>query len=106
MKKILYILLVLISIIYICGCNDSNDSEDSYMGIVYEDVKITYDGSVHSITASNIPEGIETLYIGNGVSEVGIYTIRLMLFDEAGNFLKELSATLEIVDSAVQLPLV
>ncbi len=108
MRKILYILLILFSITFLVGCNEDKTDNDTPVvstEIVFESVVISYDGELHSIYAVNIPEGVTAEYNGNEVSEVGVHTVVLKLYDENNNLLEELTATIIIVEASdVELP--
>mgnify|MGYP003292600792 CR=1 FL=1 len=76
-------------------------------GVKFEDETFTYDGETHSIYISNLPKGLEVEYEGNEATEVGTHTVKAKIYDEKGNFLKELAATLKIINKHdVELPLV
>ena len=63
-----------------------------------------------------MPEGYVPVYLGNNVKDIGSYTVTAKIFDSEGNLVKELTATLNIVDKVnddnndekndVELPLV
>lgn len=44
-------------------------------GVVFENTTFKYDGKAHSIYASNLPEGTQASYSGNGKVVVGSYTV-------------------------------
>lgn len=75
--------------------------------IVFEDIKIPYDGEEHSVEVLGLPEGYTVEYTGNNVKEVGTYTVTAKIYDSAHTFVRELTATITIVEKAdVELPLV
>ena len=43
--------------------------------VVFENDTVTYDGQEHSITATNLPEGVTVTYEGNGKVNAGTYTV-------------------------------
>lgn len=49
--------------------------EEMIKDVVMEDLTVDYDGKTYSITATNIPEGIEVSYKGNNKSNPGEYTV-------------------------------
>lgn len=54
---------------------DDVNVEELIKDVVMEDLTVDYDGQKHSITATNVPEGVEVTYKGNDVSNPGEYTI-------------------------------
>ena len=103
MKKIIFILLLLLSFVFITGCNDEltdnnyqNDIDIS--SISFDDKTVVYDGNNHEILITNKPDNVVAVYVGNGVSEVGTYTIKVTLYDNQGNYIVELSAILTIIE--------
>ena len=90
MKKIFTIIfalallcLTLTSCDVINGLLGGNDGGDDDAGItaadlesvVFEDTTVTYDGGEKSIFATNVPEGVEVVYEGNGKINAGEYTV-------------------------------
>ena len=110
MKKIFYILLILISFVFLTGCqDDSVDLSKNYdfSAFSFESIEISYDGNEHSIYATNIPSGLVVEYEGNGVSEIGNHTVIVKLYTDSGEFIKEFSASINIVEQIdVELPFV
>ena len=110
MKKIFYILLVLLSFVFIAGCNEEQKSPTNSIdlsGVVFNDVEVSYDGSEHSIYVVNLPEGIKVVYEGNGVKTKGPHVVTAKLYDSNNNLIKELSAIITVVNpSDADLPLV
>ena len=94
MKKVLYILLILLSFVFITGCNDEeipSNNDIDLSEVLFEDVEVSCDGSEHSIFVLNLPEGVTAVYEGNGVTEKGVYTVTAKLYDSNGTLLKELT---------------
>ena len=122
MKKILYVLLILISLTFITSCNDANsnqgnenDDNGELSGVIFEDATFVYSEYVkYSIYVSNVPDGFIIYYEGNEVNEIGTHSVIVKIFDLEGNLLKELTATITIVEDTnmndnkndVELPLV
>lgn len=74
--------------------------------IVFESVKIIYDGENHSIYAHNLPDGFTVEYDGNGVKEIGIHTVVAEIYFN-NKLVIQLTATIEIEKAPdVELPLV
>ena len=111
MKKIIYLLLVLLTLIFVTSCKDDDDTKIDnppivnpdndgekidLSGVVFEGIEVTYDGKTYSIEVSNLPEGLNVSYVGNGVSEVGTYEVKAIIEDKEKNILKELTATIII----------
>lgn len=44
--------------------------------LAFEDVTVTFDGKLHSIEATGIPDGVTVTYEGNGVLAAGVYTVK------------------------------
>ena len=107
MKKIIYILLIVLSLAFVVGCNDSEEDNkivvdndgnpDVLPGVVLKDTTVYYNGEEHSILVTNLPSGIIAVYEGNKVSEVGEYLITARLYTTMGELLDELSAKLTIL---------
>ena len=109
MKKIIYLLLILLTMIFVTSCNDDNKTNIppivdpgnggetiDLSGVVFEGIEVTYDGKTYSIEVSNLPEGLNVSYVGNGVSEVGTHEVKAIIQDKEKNILKELTATIII----------
>ena len=74
--------------------------------LVFESLKVNFDGNTHSIYALNIPENVTVEYVGNGVSEEGSHTV-IAKFYYNEKLIKEITATITIVKNPnVELPLV
>ena len=70
-------------------------------------VEVSYDGEEHSIYVSNLPSNYTAIYTGNGVTEEGTHTVTAKVYDADNNLVKELTATITIVEKYdVELPLV
>ena len=114
MKKILYILLVLLSFTVVTGCNNRNQKPEpdnggetggiDLSGVVFKDMSVVRDGKEYSIKATNLPEGVIPVYEGEPQTEVGTYVFKVKLFDSYGILLKELTATLTIAEKQEQNP--
>jgi len=75
-------------------------------GIAFNDTEFTYDGEDKSVFISGtLPEGVTTQYFGNGVSEVGVYTVTVKFYFN-GTYMdgKDLSCTLTIKAADVTPP--
>jgi len=44
-------------------------------GVTFASQTVTYNGEAHSITATNIPSGVDVTYEGNGKTNVGVYIV-------------------------------
>lgn len=115
MKKILYLILILFSLVSLAACNEKEDNTTNNQdespidlsGVVFEGIEVVYDGEEHSIYAYNLPNGVSVSYVGNGVKEVGTHTVVAKLYDGDNILLKELTATITVINAKdADLPLV
>ena len=111
MKKILYILLFILTLSFLAGCNESetpepddNGNDEILAGVVFESKSFTYDGNQKSIRATNVPVGIIPVYEGNYQTEVGEYTVTVKFFNDEGEFIGELTAVLTILPASGSEP--
>ena len=73
----------------------------------FDSVEVDYDGKAHSIYVENLPEGYVVSYVGNGVTEVGVYTVVAKVRNENLEVVYVFTATITIYESTiVELPLV
>lgn len=72
--------------------------------VVFTGKSVTYDGNVHSLEATNLPDGVSVTYIGNNQTNVGTYTVLAVFSGDSANYnaIANMSATLTIVQSTVQ----
>ena len=65
-------------------------------GVTFLDATFTYDGNEHTLTASNVPLGVDVLYLGVPQKEVGEYEVTAVFSYELVE-IKRMTATLTIV---------
>ena len=53
--------------------------------VSFSDTTVEYDGLPHFIFATEVPEGVSVMYVGNGQMSVGKYVISAYFFDESNN---------------------
>lgn len=83
------------------------DDTIDFTSVVFEGITVLYDGNSHSIYVVNLSDDYTVTYEGNGVKEIGNYTVVAKIFDKDNNLVHELTATIAIVESTdVELPLV
>ncbi len=72
--------------------------------VVFADKSVTYDGTTHSLEATNLPDGVTVMYIGNNQTNVGKYNVVAIFSGDAVNYnpIANKTATLTIVQSAAQ----
>ena len=86
------------------SCGGKNPPE--LKGITFDSAEFTYDGNEKSIAISGtLPEDVSVKYSGNGVTEVGVYTVvAKFYFNDEYMEGKDLTATLTIKEPAVTPP--
>ena len=114
MKKVLYLLLVVLSLAVLAGCGDENGennpedivtlptevpSQVDLSKIKLENVTFEYDGNQHSIEVSNLPSGYTVSYIGNDVATIGTHTVMAFISNEKNEIVLTLTATITIVET-------
>ncbi len=78
------------------------------VGVVFDDIEVTWDGNVHSVCVLNLPNGVSVSYQNNDKTEVGEYQV-VASFDTGNNYfplddmlaklvIKELMHTISFVD--------
>ena len=84
-----------------CGESLAPVSAPDISGIKLEDKEVYYNGEKHSLEITGaLPEGVTVSYEGNGVSDVGVYTVVAKFYYGGKEMVgKSLSATLEICKS-------
>lgn len=55
--------------------NDTGVTAPDLEGVVFENKTVTYDGGEKNVFATNVPEGIQVIYEGNGKINAGEYTV-------------------------------
>lgn len=72
--------------------------------VVFADKSVTYDGTTHSLKATNLPDGVTVTYIGNNQINVGTYTVLAVFSGDSVNYnpIANKTATLTIAQSAAQ----
>ena len=72
--------------------------------VVFADKSVAYDGSAHSLEATNLPDGVTVTYIGNNQTNVGTYTVLAVFSGDSANYnpIANMTATLTITQNAVQ----
>ena len=102
MKKIKYLLILMFSLFTLVACTDGlGSNKNTIDDVVFESVKVDFDGESHSIFVQNLPQGIVVVYEGNDVVVPGTHTVIAKLYDAENKFLKELSATITILNKEV-----
>lgn len=111
--NIMLVLLAILSVITLVGCNNNNGGgsekppiveKTDITGITFENKTVEYDGNSHSIEITgNLPEGVTVSYTNNGQTEVGQYSIIATFTDSTGkyNVPNPMSAILTIEGSKV-----
>lgn len=54
--------------------------------VVFQDKTVTYDGNVHAIVATNLPDGVSVVYNNNEHSDVGTYVITAKFSGDTVNY--------------------
>lgn len=106
MKKILFLLLIVLSLCVLVGCgeedstetNDSTNNPTVTLDLKFEDEYFVYDGTQKSIFVTNLPEGYKDEYIGNGVSKLGTHKVMAIVSDPNGKVVATLFANIIIVE--------
>ena len=71
--------------------------------ITFEDVTVVYDGEVHSIVATGMPEGVTVNYENNGQVDVGTYEIKAYFVGDPNyETIPSMTATLTILEEKVE----
>ena len=107
MRKILYLLLVIISLSFLTSCTNQDDNTENSNTIVestpidftevkFESITVDYDGKTHAIKATNVPEGIFVSYEGNDVKEVGTHKVIANFYNDKFIVLHTMEATITI----------
>ena len=78
--------------------NSVDDPTIDITGITFADLTVDYDGEEHYIECENVPDNVYVEYENNGQVEIGTYDVIAYLYDEDGNELGTLEATLTIKD--------
>ena len=111
MKKIIVILIAVISLFSLASCsdglldlgNDSSQLED----IVFESKTFAYDGKAHNLYVENLPEGYTVEYSLTDLVEIGTYYVDAKIYNSKNEKVMIKSATLTIMErETVELPLV
>lgn len=99
MKKVLLmIMLVVTAVCFLAACNDkpSDTQNQDFVGILFEDQTIDYDGEEHTIIATGVPEGASVVYTNAGpYKNAGEYEIGLKVTKDGYNDYTK-TATLKI----------
>ena len=72
--------------------------------VVFADKSVAYDGNVHSLEATNLPDGVTVTYIGNNQTNVGTYTVLAVFSGDSANYnpIANMTATLTVTQNKVQ----
>lgn len=82
-SKIFGIVIAVMLCFALCLAVTSCKKSEPIEGVTLENASFVYDGSAHSLAVSgNVPEGVEVSYEGNGVTNVGEYTVTATLSGE------------------------
>ena len=75
-------------------------------GVVFADKAVTYNGESHSITATNLPNGVTAQYTGNNQINADEYTITATFTGDSANYepIADKTATLTINKASVSKP--
>ena len=76
-------------------------------GVSFSSRTFDYDGTVKSLAISGeLPIGVTVAYVGNGKSEIGVYTVTARFTGDADNYepILDLTATLTIVERPPEPP--
>ncbi len=75
-------------------------------GVVFVDKAVTYNGESHSITATNLPNGVTVEYTGNNQTNADEYTITATFTGDSANYepIADKTATLTINKASVSKP--
>jgi hypothetical protein len=71
-------------------------------GITFSDVSVTYDAAAHTVSATDIPDGVTVAYENNSFTHAGVYTARATL-SKANYNDKILTAKLTIEKAVIKL---
>ena len=110
MKKILLILCVLFTFtLFSCGDDDDiyipdqpTDDVDEYdlSGVIFNDMRVKYDGQGHSLYAYNVPKNIRCEYSGESFIDIGEYKVTVYFYSKKDDSLiGKKTATLTIYSS-------
>lgn len=87
------------------GCADTGKGTDNatvtpppppdVSGVVFADKTVEYDGTVHSLAATSVPDGVTVTYENNGKKDYGVYDVKAKLYD-GSSLLTTLSAKLTV----------
>lgn len=75
--------------------------EEMLKDVVMEDLTVDYDGQSYSITASNVPEGVEVSYKGNKKSNPGEYTVTATFKYNGETVTKTATLTINFLESVL-----
>ena len=70
-------------------------------GVVFADKSVTHNGSLFSIEATNLPDGVTVTYENNGKTEPGKYTVTAKFIGDSNyNAIPDMTATLTVKQSS------
>lgn len=103
MKKVLLmIMLVVTAVCFLAACNDkpSDTQNQDFIGILFENQTINYDGEEHTIIATGVPEGASVVYTNAGpYKNAGEYNISVSISADGYNtFTKTAKLTINKID--------
>ena len=104
MKKVLLaIMLIMMAVCFFTACNDKpsdNAQNQDFVGIVFENDTIEYDGEEHTIIATGIPQGANVEYTNAGpYKNAGEYEISITISAEGYNtFTKSVKLIINKID--------
>ena len=83
---------------------ENKDIEDKtdFSTVVFEGIKVSYDGKSHSIYVENLSDDYTVTYEGNGVKEVGTHTVIAKIFDKDNNLVHEMTAVITIEKNDIE----
>ncbi len=84
---------------------DPDKKDYDMSGVMFEDLKVVYDGEAHSIfIKGELPDGVSVSYEGNGMTNVGEYTVTAHFTGDSENYqeIPDKTAKLTIEQAAVE----
>ncbi len=83
------------------GSGDASETQKiDITGVVFNNASFDYDGQVHSLHATNLPNGVSVTYVNNNQTNAGSYVVKAKLSGNGYNPL-ELEATLTIGKASI-----
>ncbi len=70
-------------------------------GVTFADARYAYDGKPKSLSIGTLPTSVSVSYIGNGMTDVGVYTVTASFTSENYLEIPDMTATLTICPSGI-----